>query len=137
MFSFVYMGSIKQMCLLFSLCAITENDQKILTWISIIPSIPFTKKNASSWFGIQKNSTLKRLFDQGLPEIEHGNTTQKYWMHSVIAAAIREQKKDILYDETRPFIERLSRKSLMRAWRISANPNTLCLCISLERHIRK
>ncbi len=29
-------------------------------------------------------------------------------MHSVIAAAIREQKKDILYDETRPFIERLS-----------------------------
>lgn len=99
---------IEQMCLLFSLCAINEKDQKILTWISIIPSIPFTKKNAGNWFGIQKNSTLKRLFEQGLLEIEHGNTTQKYWMHSVIAAAIREQKKDILYDETRPFIERLS-----------------------------
>lgn len=99
---------IEQMCLLFSLCSVNEKDQKILTWISIIPSIPFTKKNASSWFGIQKNSTLKRLFDQGLLEIEYSNTTQKYWMHSVIAAAIREQKKDILYDETRPFIERLS-----------------------------
>ena len=49
-----------------------------------------------------------RLFEQGLLEIEHGNITQKYWMHSVIAAAIREQKKNILYDETRPFIERLS-----------------------------
>lgn len=99
---------IEQMCLLFSLCAIDKKDQKILTWISIIPSIPFTRKNAGDWFGIQKNSTLKRLFDQGLLEIEHGNTTRKYWMHSVIAAAIREQKKDILYDETRPFIERLS-----------------------------
>lgn len=99
---------IEQMCLLFSLCAVDKKDQKILTWISIIPSIPFTRKNAGDWFGIQKNSTLKRLFDQGLLEIEHGNTTQKYWMHSVIAAAIREQKKDILYDETRPFIERLS-----------------------------
>lgn len=99
---------IAQMCLLFSLCAINEKDQKILTWISIIPSIPFTRRNAGNWFGIQKNSTLMRLFDQGLLEIEHSNTTQKYWMHSVIAAAIREQKKDILYDETRPFIERLS-----------------------------
>lgn len=99
---------IEQMCLLFSLCTINEKDQKILTWISIIPSIPFTRKNAASWFGIQKNSALKRLFDQGLLEIEHSNTTQKYWMHSVIAAAIREQKKDVLYDETRPFIERLS-----------------------------
>lgn len=99
---------IEQMCLLFSLCAMNEKDQKILTWISIIPSIPFTKENAASWFGIHKNSDLKRLFDQGLLEIEHGNTAQKYWMHSVIAAAIREQKKDILYDETRPFIERLS-----------------------------
>lgn len=99
---------IEQMCLLFSFCAIDKEDQKILTWISIIPSIPFTRKNAGDWFGIQKNSTLKRLFDQGLLEIEHGNTTHKYWMHSVIAAAIREQKKNILYDETRPFIERLS-----------------------------
>lgn len=99
---------IEQMCLLFSLCAINEKDQKILTWISIIPSIPFTRENAARWFNIQKNSTLKRLFDRGLLEIEHSNTTQKYWMHSVIAAAIREQKKDILYDETRPFIERLS-----------------------------
>lgn len=101
---------IEQMCLLFSLCVIDKKGQKILTWISIIPSIPFTRKNAGDWFGIQKNSTLKRLFDQGLLEIEHGNTTQKYWMHSVIAAAIREQKKDILYDETRPFIERLSKE---------------------------
>ncbi len=99
---------IEQMCLLFSLCAINEKDQKILTWISIIPSIPFTRKNAGNWFGIQKNSTLMRLFNQGLLEIEHSNTIQKYWMHSVIAAAIREQKKDILYEETRPFIERLS-----------------------------
>lgn len=99
---------IEQMCLLFSLCAINEEDQKILTWISIIPSIPFTKENASKWFGIHKNSKLKRLFEQGLLEIEYSNITQKYWMHSVIAAAIREQKKDILYDETRPFIERLS-----------------------------
>ncbi len=56
---------IEQMCLLFSLCSVNEKDQKILTWISIIPSIPFTRKNASSWFGIQKNSTLKRLFDRG------------------------------------------------------------------------
>lgn len=99
---------IEQMCLLFSLCAIKENDQKILTWISVIPSIPFTKKNASDWFGIQKNSILKRLFEQGMLEIEHNGAIQNYWMHSVIASAIREQKKDVLYDETRPFIERLS-----------------------------
>ena len=100
---------IEQMCLLFSLCNINDNDQKILTWISIIPSIPFTKEYARDWFGIQKNSILKRLFEQGMLEIERNGTTQSYWMHSVIASAIREQKKDILYDETRPFIDCLSK----------------------------
>ena len=105
---------IEQMCLLFSLCNINDNDQKILTWISIIPSIPFTKEYARDWFGIQKNSILKRLFEQGMLEIERNGTTQSYWMHSVIASAIREQKKDILYDETRPLLT-VFQKSLIMA----------------------
>lgn len=99
---------IEQMCLLFSLCNVKEHDQKILTWISIIPSIPFSKQNAHDWFGIQKNSELRRLFEQGMLEIEQNTKRNNYWMHSVIASAIREQKKQVLYNETRPFIERLS-----------------------------
>ena len=42
--------------------------------------------------------------------LEHSikNRTHIYWMHSVIAAAIREQQKEMLYDLSRPFIQILS-----------------------------
>ena len=44
----------------------------------------------------------------GMLEKSKKNRKDIYWMHSVIASAVREQQKDVLYDRTRPFIEKLS-----------------------------
>lgn len=60
------------------------------------------------WFGVKKNSMLKHLFDMGMLEKSKKNRKDIYWMHSVIAAAVREQQKEVLYERTRPFIGKLS-----------------------------
>lgn len=99
---------ISQMCILFSLVNIKETDKEILTYTSVIPNIPFDFEKAKDWFGVRKNSMLKNLFDMGMLEKSKKNRKDIYWMHSVIASAVREQQKDVLYDRTRPFIGKLS-----------------------------
>ena len=49
-----------------------------------------------------------KLFHMGMLEHVTKNRAHIYWMHSVIAAAIREQKKGKLYDLSRPFVGILS-----------------------------
>lgn len=99
---------ISQMCILFSLVNIKDTDKEILTYTSVIPNIPFDFEKAKGWFGVRKNSILRNLFDMGMLEKSKKNRKDIYWMHSVIASAVREQQKDVLYDRTRPFIEKLS-----------------------------
>lgn len=99
---------IRQMCILFSMVNVEEVDKEILTYASVIPNLPFDFEKAKGWFGVRKNSILKHLYDMGMLEKSKKNRKDIYWMHSVIAAAVREQQKDILYDRTRPFIGKLS-----------------------------
>lgn len=49
-----------------------------------------------------------KLFHMGMLEHVTKNRAHIYWMHSVIAAAIREQQKEKLYDLSRPFVGILS-----------------------------
>ncbi len=99
---------IKQMCILFSLVKYSETDKTILTYISVIPNLQFDFSKAKRWFKINKNSSLMKLYNMGMLEHITNERTHIYWMHSVIAAAIREQQKDKLYSLSRPFIDILT-----------------------------
>lgn len=99
---------IQQMCILFSLIKYSEDDKKILTNISIIPNLQFDFTKAKKWFGVKKNSNLMKLFQMGMLEQVTNNRKHIYWMHSVIASAVREQQKEYLYDLSRTFVDVLS-----------------------------
>lgn len=99
---------IRQMCILFSLVDYSAEDKKILTYISIIPNLQFDFSKAKKWFNIKKNSILMKLYNLGMLEHITKSKTHFYWMHSVIAASIREQQKNELYELSRPFISILS-----------------------------
>ena len=99
---------IKQMCILFTLVNYGRNDKAILTCASVIPSLQFDFGMAKKWFGVGKNSSLLKLYGMGM--LEHAVKDRKhvYWMHSVIAAAVREQQKSVLYETASSFIHELS-----------------------------
>lgn len=99
---------IRQMCILFSLVTYSDIDKVILTYISIIPNLQFDFAKAKRWFGIKRNSNLMKLYKIGMLEHVTNNKKHIYWMHSVIAAAVREQQKSRLYDLSRPFIDILT-----------------------------
>ena len=101
---------IQQMCILFSLAKYSDADKTILTYISIIPNLRFEFKQAKQWFKIQKNSRLLKLYRMGMLEHVTNNKKHIYWMHSVIAAAVREQQKEHLYELSRPFVDILCRE---------------------------
>lgn len=96
---------IRQMCILFSLVKYSDADKTILTYVSIIPNLRFEFKQAKQWFRIQKNSSLMKLYKMGMLEHITNNRKHIYWMHSVIAAAVREQQKEHLYTLSRPFVD--------------------------------
>ena len=98
------------MCILFSIVEYGKEEKILLTCISVIPNLQFDFAKAKKWFKTKKNGQLLKLFDIGM--LEHSVKDRKhiYWMHSVIAAAIREQQKQILYDTASPFVHELSRE---------------------------
>lgn len=87
---------IRQMCILFSLVRYSDTDKTILTYVSVIPNLKFNFTKAKKWFNIKKNNSLLKLFNAGMLEHDTEKRTHIYWMHSVIAAAVREQQKTIL-----------------------------------------
>lgn len=99
---------IQQMCILFSILGYKENDKSLLTYISVIPNLQFELSKAKRWFKVKSNSILLRLHEIGMLEHSINNRTHIYWMHSVIAAAVREQQKKMLYETARPFVDIVS-----------------------------
>lgn len=99
---------IRQMCILFSLVNYSEEDKRVLTFISLIPNLQFDFPKAKKWFNIKKNSRLLGLYNMGMLEHVINGRKHIYWMHSVIAAAVREQQKEQLYSLSRPFVSILS-----------------------------
>lgn len=98
---------IKQMCILFTLVNYSEEDRHILTYAAVIPGLPFEHSTAKKWFNVRKNSRLLKLYNMGMLEHVMKDRKHVYWMHSVIAAAVREQQKDVLYETALPFIHSL------------------------------
>ena len=101
---------IKQLSNLFEIIRYSDEEVMVLTYSSVIPNLSYTVEQASEWFRIACASILNKLYELGMLESSRYNTTKTYWMHSIIASAIRYQQKEILYEKTRPFVLQISEK---------------------------
>ena len=95
---------IEQLSHLFYLFNLTEMMQNLLIKISVIPSLPFNFGEAQLWFGENNHKRINKLVELGWLQKNEMNRKRTYAMHSVVAAAIREQAKDKLYEKCRDFI---------------------------------
>ncbi|MDE5583304.1 MAG: tetratricopeptide repeat protein [Ruminococcus sp.] len=103
---------IKQLVKLFKVYGCTEEQQGILIKAATIPNIPFLFNQAQRWFDISNRTDLNKLTDRGWIKKEHlysnGKNQYRYIMHSVIAAAVRAQFIDVLYEQCQSFIYELT-----------------------------
>lgn len=99
---------IKQLSNLFEIIGYNEEDVMVLTYSSMIPNLSYTVEQAREWFQIDCVSILNKLYEIGMLESSRNNCIKTYWMHSIIASAIRYQQKESLYEKTRPFVLQMS-----------------------------
>lgn len=99
---------IKQLSNLFKIIGYDKEDTVVLTYSSMIPNLSYTVEQACEWFQIACASTLNKLYEIGMLESSRDKNIKTYWMHSIIASAIRYQQKESLYKNTRPFVLRMS-----------------------------
>lgn len=108
---------IEQIAKLFSIRPLKKEEVELLMPISVIPSMVFSYENAMEWFHVTNHRILNRLVRIGwlmtgnsVETEEEYRSKNYYLMHSVIAAAIRFQYQDILYDNCRDFMYKLSKE---------------------------
>lgn len=99
---------IEQLIKLFRVYDCSEAERNLLIQASTIPNIPFLFTQAQRWFGISYRTDINHLADKGWIKKEslytNGRNRYRYIMHSVIAAAVRAQFMDKLYDLCQGFI---------------------------------
>ena len=97
---------IEQLKKLFAVYGCSPEAQHLLIQISTIPNIQFGFEKAKKWFGLKNRTPLNQLAKKGWikkePLYDNGRQHYLYYMHSVIASAIRAQ-----------FTEKLDRKSVV------------------------
>lgn len=108
---------IEQIAKLFSIRPLKKEEANLLMPMSVIPAMAFSYENAREWFCVTNHRVLNRLVKMGWLmignsiEAEEGYCSKNYYlMHSVIASAIRYQYQDILYDNCRDFMCKLSKE---------------------------
>ncbi len=108
---------IEQIAKLFSIRPLKKEEADLLMPMSVIPSLAFSYGNAKEWFRVTNHKILNRLVKTGW--LMMGNSTEAeqehrlksyYLMHSVIASAVRYQYRDVLYDNCRDFMCKLSKE---------------------------
>lgn len=107
---------IEQIAKLFSIRPLKE-EADLLMPMSVIPSLAFSYANAKEWFRVTNHRILNRLVKTGWLMMgyfteagqEH-RLESHYLMHSVIASAVRYQYRDVLYDNCRDFMCKLSKE---------------------------
>lgn len=108
---------IEQIAKLFSIRPLKKEEVDLLTPMSVIPSLAFSYENAKEWFHVTNHRILNRLVKTGWLMTGNSNEAGQeyrlkshYLMHSVIASAIRYQYRDVLYDNCRDFMCKLSKE---------------------------
>ena len=99
---------IEQLKKLFAVYGCSPEAQHLLIQISTIPNIQFGFGKAKKWFNLKKRSLLNQLAKKGWikkePLYDNGRQLYLYYMHSVIASAIRAQFTNQLYQACQSFI---------------------------------
>ena len=100
--------AVQQLSKVFRVYGRCPEEQTLLVQISTIPNIRFLFSQAKRWFLLRNRTPLNHLEHLGWIKKEalydNGRNRYRYYMHSVIAAAIRAQFIDDLYDLCQGFI---------------------------------
>jgi predicted transcriptional regulator len=103
---------IEQLKKLFRVYGCSAEEQLLLIQTSTIPNIHFIFEQAKKWFGLKNRTLLNHLEKHGWLKKEalydNGRNRYRYFMHSVIAAAVRAQFMDELYDACQGFIREIT-----------------------------
>lgn len=103
---------IQQLSKVFHVYGHCPEEQTLLVQISTIPNIRFLFSQARKWFLLKNRTFLNHLERQGWIKKEvlydNGRNRYRYYIHSVIAAAIRAQFMDDLYDLCQGFIHEIT-----------------------------
>lgn len=100
---------INQLALLFDTIHIHEEERNLLIKISSVPNLPFMFNEAKTWFSLDSRKNLLSLSNAGwINRTETENNKTVFYIHSIIAAAVRAQHKNILYSICKPFILKLT-----------------------------
>ena len=99
---------IEQLKKLFAVYGCSPETQHLLIQISTIPNIQFGFEKAKKWFDLKNRTLLNQLAKKGWIKKEtlydNGRKYYFYYMHSVIASAIRAQFTEQLYQACQRFI---------------------------------
>lgn len=103
---------IEQLKKLFYVYGCSPEEQILLIQTSTIPNIHFVFEQAKKWFGLKNRTLLNRLEKRGWLKREavynNGRNRYRYFMHSVIASAVRAQFLDELYHACQGFIREIT-----------------------------
>lgn len=103
---------IEQLKKLFKVYGFDSAEEALLVQISTIPNLPFVYDQAKRWFEQNNRSGLNELTKRGWlkKETVYNNTSNRYRyiMHSVIAAAVRAQYLESLYEMCQGFIREIT-----------------------------
>lgn len=103
---------IEQLAKLFQVYGCTSDEECLLIQIATIPNIHFSFDQGKKWFTLKKRTPLNHLVKRGWLKREtlydNGRNRYRYFIHSVIASAIRAQFLDRLYRECEGFIREIT-----------------------------
>ena len=103
---------IEQLAKLFQVYGCTPDEERLLIQVSTIPNIHFSFDQAKKWFDLKNRTPLNHLVKRGWLKREalydNGRNRYLYFIHSVIASAIRAQFLDRLYRECEGFIREIT-----------------------------
>lgn len=104
---------IDQLALLFrtDVMAFTDEELNLLIQISVVPNVHFEFKKVKAWFALNTREPLYKLVSSGWLQCEERTENKKiFWIHSIIAAAVRSQHSNVLHDRCQSFIVELTQE---------------------------
>lgn len=94
---------------LFNTIHLTEEEKTLLIKFSTVPNLKCATQNACKWFSLSDTSALYSLANAGWIKREEGEHNRNFWyIHSIIATAVRFAHSDVLLQTCRPFICKLT-----------------------------
>lgn len=98
-----------QLAKLFNTVRLTGSEKMLLIKFSAVPNLKCATQNACKWFALSDTSALYSLSNAGWLKREEGERNKHLWyIHNIIASAVRFAYSDILLQTCQPFIDKLT-----------------------------